>query len=79
MAIDSKWVRLSAQPGIQIELIATDIPGVFKSDEIKVTFKGQVIGSYNHVRVYENDKTLVLYDLKNNRDSATLGHFIAVN
>lgn len=79
MAIDSKWVRLSAQPGIQIELIATDIPGVFKTDEIKVTLKGQLIDSYNHVRVYEINNTLVLYDIKNNRDCATLGHFIAIN
>ena len=79
MAIDSKWVRLSAQPSIQIELIATDIPGVFKTDEIRVSFKGQVIASYDYVRVYESDMILVLYDIKNNSDCATLGHFIAVN
>lgn len=79
MAVDSKWVCLSANPTINIELIATDIPGVFKTEEINVTCKGEVLGSYDHVRVCESDQTLAVYDLTNRRDAAPLGHFIALN
>ena len=79
MAVDSKWVCLSAKPNIQIELIATDIPCVFKTEDIKVTCKGEVLGSYNHVRVCGSDQTLAVYDITNRRDAAPLGHFIALN
>ena len=79
MAVDSKWVCLSANPSIQIELTATDIPGVFKTEEINFTRKGVVLGSYDHVRVCESDQTLALYDIANRRDAASLGHFIALN
>lgn len=79
MAVDSKWVWLSANSSIEIELIATDIPGVFKTEEIKVTCKGEVLGLYDHVRLSESDQTLTVYDITNCRDAAPLGHFVAQN
>ena len=78
MAIDSKWVKLTVQPPIDIELTPTHIPGVFKTEDINVTCKGVVLGSYDHVRLCEADQTLAVYDMTNQRDAAPLGHFIAI-
>jgi hypothetical protein len=77
--IENKWVCLSDKPEIQIELFATNVAGVFRTESIKVTCGGVELAMYDHVRVAEAEGMLYIFDLSGKCDVGRLGHFVPLN
>lgn len=68
------WVTL-VNNGLEISLLETDTPNVFKTDRIQVIAKGVEIASYEYVRDDPTEQKLHLYDIARGREMGSLGHY----
>lgn len=70
-----KWVALIQHKNLEVQLISTDIPGIYSTDSINITMNGVVVTTYNHIREDMEEKRLYIYDIAARKDVRDLGHF----